>query len=68
MDTITPAVSPLRQRMTEDMRMRKLEPKTLDAYIRAVIWRPHRSVAAHLLWGWYGAVKRGEAALEEHPA
>lgn len=30
------ATSPLRQRMTEDMRMRKLEPKTRDAYLRAV--------------------------------
>lgn len=30
------AVSPLRQRMVEDMRMRKLEPKTRTAYIRAV--------------------------------
>jgi DNA-3-methyladenine glycosylase II len=24
-------------------------------------WAPHRSTAAHLLWAWYGAVKRGEA-------
>ena len=31
MDTTTPAVSPLRQRMIEDMRMRKLEPKTQQA-------------------------------------
>ncbi len=23
-------------------------------------WSPHRSVAAHLLWAWYGAVRRGE--------
>ena len=30
MDTTTPAVSPLRQRMTEDMRMRKLEPRTQE--------------------------------------
>jgi hypothetical protein len=37
MDTTTPAVSPLRQRMIEDMRMRKLEPKTQQAYIRAVL-------------------------------
>jgi integrase/recombinase XerD len=29
-------VSPLRQRMEEDMRMRKLAPKTRSAYIRAV--------------------------------
>lgn len=31
-----PAVSPLRQRMLEDMRMRRLAPKTQTAYIRAV--------------------------------
>ena len=43
MDTIIPAVSPLRQRMTEDMRMRKLEPRTQEAYIRAV-----RKLAAYL--------------------
>jgi integrase/recombinase XerD len=30
------AISPLRQRMTDDMRMRKLEPKTRTAYLRAV--------------------------------
>ena len=37
MDTTTPAGSPLRQRMIEDMRMRKLEAKTQQAYIRAVL-------------------------------
>lgn len=36
MQTSTPAVSPLRQRMVEDMRMRKLAPRTQAAYIRAV--------------------------------
>ena len=36
MDTTTRAASPLRQRMSEDMRMRKLEPRTQEAYIRAV--------------------------------
>ena len=30
------AVSPLRQRMIDDMRLRKLEPKTRTAYLRAV--------------------------------
>ena len=35
-------------------------PREKEVYARAEIWRPHRSVAAHLLWGWYGAVKRGE--------
>ena len=44
-----------------------LRPREKEAYARAEAWRPHRSVAAHLLWGWYGAVKRGEIALEEPP-
>ncbi|HYC69376.1 DNA-3-methyladenine glycosylase [Brevundimonas sp.] len=45
-----------------------LRPREKEAYARAEIWRPHRSVAAHLLWGWYGAVKRGEVALEDPAA
>jgi site-specific recombinase XerD len=36
MDSPTKTISPLRQRMIEDMRMRKLSPKTQAAYIRAV--------------------------------
>ena len=36
MDTTTHTGTPLRRRMTEDMRMRKLEDKTQQAYIRAV--------------------------------
>ena len=32
----TPAVSPLRQRLLDDMRMRKLGPKTQSAYVRSV--------------------------------
>ena len=36
-------LSPLRQRMLEGMRMRKLEPRTQEAYIRAV-----RKLAAYL--------------------
>ena len=32
----TPAVTALRQRMLEDMRLRKLAPKTQEAYVRAV--------------------------------
>ena len=40
-------------------------PKEKQAYARAEIWRPHRGIAAHLLWGWYGGVRRGEIALEE---
>jgi integrase/recombinase XerD len=36
MEPLTPNVSPLRQRMIEDMRMRKMGGKTQIAYIRAV--------------------------------
>jgi DNA-3-methyladenine glycosylase II len=36
-------------------------PKEKAAYARAEAWRPHRAVAAHLLWAWYGLVKRGDA-------
>ena len=43
MSPSTAAISPLRQRMIEDMRMRKLEAKTCEAYIRAV-----RKLAAFL--------------------
>lgn len=43
----------------------ELRPNEKQAYLRAERWRPHRSVAAHLLWGWYGGVKRGEIAFEE---
>lgn len=45
-----------------------LRPGEKAAAARAELWRPHRSVAAHLLWGWYGAVKRGEAAPEASAA
>lgn len=29
------------------------------AYARAAVWRPHRGVAAHMLWEWYVGVKNG---------
>jgi len=29
-------------------------------YARAEAWRPHRGVAAHLLWAYYGEIRRGE--------
>lgn len=35
-NSTTPTASPLRQRMLDDMRMRKLEPKTQTGYLRAV--------------------------------
>ena len=43
MNSSTAGVAPLHQRMLDDMRMRKLEPKTRAGYIRAV-----RSLAAYL--------------------
>src|SRR3990172_11891006 len=36
MDSSTQVISRLRQRMLDDMRMRKLDPKTQSGYIRAV--------------------------------
>ena len=36
MNRSTPGVTPLRQRMLEDMHLRKLEPKTQSTYVRAV--------------------------------
>ena len=42
----------------------ELRPNEKQAYVRAEPWRPHRGVAAHLLWGWYGGVKRGEIVLD----
>ena len=32
---------------------------------RALAWSPYRSIAAHLLWAWYGAVRRGELVKGE---
>ncbi|MFC0634505.1 DNA-3-methyladenine glycosylase family protein [Brevundimonas balnearis] len=46
-------------RWADDLEVR---PNEKAAYLRAEAWRPHRGVAAHLLWAWYGAVKRGEVA------
>ena len=43
MDRSTPGITPLRQRMLEDMHLRKLEPKTQTSYVRAV-----RKLAAFL--------------------
>ncbi|PZU59477.1 MAG: DNA-3-methyladenine glycosylase 2 family protein [Brevundimonas sp.] len=42
-----------------------MRPREKQAYARAEIWRPWRGVAAHLLWGWYGGVRRGEIVLED---
>ena len=39
-----------------------LNERPNEAYCaeRAVAWSPYRSIAAHLLWAWYGAVRRGD--------
>lgn len=34
-------------------------PDESAAGARAAVWTPHRSTAAHLLWAWYGAVRKG---------
>lgn len=39
-------------------------PDAPAAYARAEGWRPHRAVAAHMLWEWYVEVKAGRMA---HP-
>jgi len=41
-----------------DHATQRLPEKNL--YRRAEGWRPHRGVAAHLLWAYYAGVKRGE--------
>ena len=42
-----------------------VRPTEKQAYVRAQAWAPYRGVAAHLLWAWYGGVKRGEIAMED---
>jgi len=42
-----------------------VRPTEKQAYARAAQWEPYRGVAAHLLWAWYGGVKRGEIAMED---
>ena len=37
----------------------EVRPTEKQAATRAAAWAPHRSTAAHLLWAWYGAVRRG---------
>lgn len=43
-----------------DLAEARLSEKAL--YERAEAWRPYRGVAAHLLWAYYGRLKRGEIA------
>lgn len=66
MTHLTQAISPLRQRMIEDMRMRKFSPKTQNAYIRAVrrfaafLGRAPDSAAS---CGWISCSWKGEVGL-----
>ncbi len=49
--------------LQEAVRIADLAPARLSEkalYARAEGWRPYRGVAAHLLWAYYGRVKRGE--------
>ena len=50
----TPTVSPLRQRMFEDKRMRKFELKTQAGYLRAVRQWPTRALARVFGFGTAG--------------
>ncbi len=38
----------------------EVRPDDKQARARAEVWAPWRGVAAHLLWAWYGAIRRGE--------
>jgi len=53
--------------LQEALRLAERAPVRLGEkalYTRAESWRPFRGVAAHLLWAYYSAVKRGPAAPE----
>ena len=43
-------------RWLDDLEVR---PTEKESAARALVWAPHRSTAAHLLWAWYGAVRKG---------
>ncbi len=52
--------------LQEAVRMAEAAPARLNEkslYARAEAWRPFRGVAAHLLWAYYGMVRRGEVSL-----
>ncbi len=54
--------------LQEGLRMAEGAPVRLSEkalYLRAEAWRPNRGVAAHLLWAYYSAVKRGLVTAEE---
>jgi integrase/recombinase XerD len=70
MNTTTQEISPLRQRMIEEMRMRQLAPKTREAYIRAVLHftrylrrSPDTATAEELRGYQLHCVKQGISAI-----
>lgn len=70
MNTTTQGISPLRQRMIEEMRMRQLAPKTREAYIRAVLHftrylrrSPDTATAEELRGYQLHCVKQGISAI-----
>lgn len=40
-------------------------PSTEELYLRSETWRPYRGVAAHLLWGYYGAIKKSAIPMPQ---
>jgi DNA-3-methyladenine glycosylase II len=57
--------------LQEGLRMAEGSPTRLGEkalYARSEAWRPHRGVAAHLLWAYYGLIKRREGALKTEGA
>ena len=70
MNTTSQGISPLRQRMIEEMRMRQLAPKTREAYIRAVLHftrylrrSPDTATAEELRGYQLHCVKQGISAI-----
>lgn len=70
MNTTAQGISPLRQRMIEEMRMRQLAPKTREAYIRAVVHftrylrrSPDTATAEELRGYQLHCVKQGISAI-----
>ena len=47
-----------------------LSERPNEAYCaeRTRVWSPYRSIGAHLMWAWYGAVRRGEMERGTIPA
>lgn len=40
-------------------------PTTEELYLRSRKWSPYRSFAAHLLWGYYGAIKKNTIPMPQ---